>query len=187
MIQRIPNFKFGPFRKATVYGTNGAYPTPFMTRVSIGRLALHVFHRGDADPDPHDHEEDFWTFPLIAYVEEVMNRNHRLIPNVVRSWRVHHRKAEYAHRVVGPWDGAQVFHDPLRFDPLGWRDHPSTREGVVVTIVWRGEKRRGWGFGVEDPADPNGRRLSIPWRDYIFGDWRGALAKRQKRRATGAS
>lgn len=109
----------------TIYGADGEHETPYMTRVWIGRLRLHIFHRGDADPDPHDHPWDFWTFPLTSYVEDVtvptfaeqtalrrsgapivairMNRTtHR---RLVRAWRVHFRPATYAHRVLGRFSG----------------------------------------------------------------------------------
>lgn len=47
---------------------------PYMTRIWFWRLRLHIFHRPDLDPDPHDHPWDFWTFPIWpphGYVEEV--------------------------------------------------------------------------------------------------------------------
>lgn len=52
----------GPDGKRTIY----------MTRFWLGRLRFHLFHRGDADPDCHDHPWAFWTFPLRSYVEEVL-------------------------------------------------------------------------------------------------------------------
>jgi len=55
-----------------IYGADGDHETPYMTRAWFGRLRLHVFHRGDADPDCHDHPWGFWTFPLRSYVEEVL-------------------------------------------------------------------------------------------------------------------
>lgn len=57
---------------STIYGADGEHETPYMTRFWIGRLRLHIFHRGDADPDCHDHPWDFTTFPLRSYVEEVL-------------------------------------------------------------------------------------------------------------------
>ena len=55
----------------TIWGKDGDHSTPYMTRIWIGRLRLHIFHRGDQDPDCHDHPWDFWTFPFTSYVEEV--------------------------------------------------------------------------------------------------------------------
>ena len=54
-----------------IAGVEGDHETNYMTRVWFGRLRLHIFHRGDNDPDCHDHPWDFWTFPLTPYVEEV--------------------------------------------------------------------------------------------------------------------
>lgn len=54
-----------------IAGVEGEHETNYMTRVWFGRLRLHIFHRGDNDPDCHDHPWDFWTFPLTPYVEEV--------------------------------------------------------------------------------------------------------------------
>ena len=55
-----------------IYGAEGDHETIYMTRLWFGRLRLHFFHRGDADPDSHDHPWGFWTFPLRSYVEEVL-------------------------------------------------------------------------------------------------------------------
>src|SRR5690606_6991910 len=93
----------------TIYGADGV--SPYMTRAWIGRLRLHVFHRGDEDPDPHDHPWDFWTFPLTAYVEEVVEaapgftglRQRR--SRLVSAFRLHHRPAEHTHRVIGRYAG----------------------------------------------------------------------------------
>ena len=59
------------YGRSTIWGKDAEHDTPYMTRWWIGRLRLHVFHRGDQDPDPHDHPWDFWTFPFTPYVEEV--------------------------------------------------------------------------------------------------------------------
>ena len=44
------------FGRHTIYDDAGG--TPYMTRYWIGRLRLHIFYRGDADPDCHDHPWD---------------------------------------------------------------------------------------------------------------------------------
>lgn len=59
------------FGRHVIYGKEAEHATPYMTRYWFGRLRLHIFHRGDQDPDCHDHPWDFWTFPLTSYVEEV--------------------------------------------------------------------------------------------------------------------
>lgn len=66
-----------------IYGADGEHETPYMTRAWFGRLRFHLFHRGDADPDCHDHPWGFWTFPLRSYVEEVLEERveTRWVPN----------------------------------------------------------------------------------------------------------
>ncbi len=79
--------------------------SPYMTRLLIGRLRLHIFHRPDGDPDPHDHPWHFTTFPLTSYVEEVTRRLEDGTVDVrhetVRAFRLHRRPATYLHRVLG--------------------------------------------------------------------------------------
>lgn len=137
---------------STIYGADRE--TPYMTRVIVGRLRLHIFHRGDEDPDPHDHPWDFWTFPVTSYVEEVTTdvgvfatiyaRRRQL----VRAFRLHHRPAEHMHRVLGRWSGC----------------HDDIRPGRIVTVVWLGRSRRAWGF----LKTRDGRWCWIAWREYVF-------------------
>jgi hypothetical protein len=125
--------------------------TPYLTRVILGRFRLHVFHRGDADPDHHDHPADFWTFPLVSYVEEIdhpWSRGHTLW-RVVRAFRLHRRRAEFSHRVLGRWTGQR------------WEDGtPRYDTGQIATLVWWGRKRREWGFWTSE-------RGWVPWRVYL--------------------
>ena len=145
------------------WGTDGDGWTPYQTVLALGRLRFHCFHRGDQDEHCHDHMWDFATFPLTSYVEQVFNAG---LPTkqVVRAFRVHKRSAEYAHRLLGKWNG-----------------HLRTRAGPVWTIVVVGEKRREWGFWI--PAKhlevENVRDKSfdyhyaaprwIPWKHYVYG------------------
>lgn len=130
----------------TVYG-NGR--SPYLTRLLIGRLRLHVFHRGDSDPDPHTHPWAFWTFPLTSYVEEVFEPTTGLRRRaVVRAFRLHYRPASHAHRVVARWAG------------IGRH----TRTGAIVTLAWRGRRADTWGFWVRPYGGPS--RL-VPWREYL--------------------
>lgn len=124
----------------TLFAHDGS---PYLTRVIVGRLRFHVFHRGDIDPDPHDHPADFWTFPLVPYVEQYLTRDGRTGRRVVRAFRLHHRRAEFAHRVVGRWAGTEL----------------DARGGGVATIVLWGRKRREWGFHTRDGW--------IDWRTYV--------------------
>lgn len=126
-------------KEALVQTLWGGQPrAPYLTRVILGRLRLHVFHRGDADPDLHDHPADFWTFPLVSYVEEYLDKAGERRTRVVRAFRLHHRRAEFAHRVVEP----AVF-----------------IKEQIATVVWWGRKRRDWGFHT-----PTGW---VPWREYV--------------------
>lgn len=123
----------------------GADQTPYLTRVILGRLRVHIFHRGDADPDCHDHPADFWTFPLISYVEQFRDADGLLGRRVVDAFRLHHRRAEFAHRVIGRWNGAR-FPDEPRFGRYRRHPRPVADNGQIATLVWWGKKRRDWGF-----------------------------------------
>lgn len=116
--------------------------SPYMTRGWIGRLRLHIFHRGDQDPDCHDHPWSFWTFPLVSYVEEVREPDGELHMRRVKRFRFHYRRAEFAHRVLRPAYGS----------------------GKIVTIVWRCGRNRAWGFWRDRP----GESCWVPWRRYVL-------------------
>ncbi len=117
--------------------------TPYMTRGWIGRLRLHIFHRGDDDPDCHDHPWSFWTFPLVGYSEEVREPGGMTYCRVVQAFRLHYRPAEFAHRVIGP---------------VG-------RRARIVTIVWRSGRDRAWGFWRDRRGEPS---CWVPWRRYVL-------------------
>ena len=129
---------------------------PYQTVWEIGRLRLHCFHRGDIDPDPHDHMWDFWTFPLVSYIERIWTSG--LAPDegewhyqAVHAWRIHKRSAEHTHLLVCAVS------------------HPRP----IWTIVWRGPNRREWGFWVlrekqtSKMVGYDGRKF-VPWRQYIY-------------------
>lgn len=115
--------------------------SPYMTRGWIGRLRLHIFHRGDGDPDCHDHPWAFWTLPLTSYVEEVRAKDGTRMERIVRRLRLHHREADFAHRVLGP-------------------EQPGMK---IVTLVWRSRGCRAWGFWRDRP----GESCWVPWRTYV--------------------
>lgn len=122
-----------------------------MTRLIVGDRSkphprLHVMHRGDADSDCHDHPADFWTFPLTSYVEQVYTPGPMggMSFRLVRAFRLHKRKAEYAHRIWGRWAGRGL----------------AVKPGRIVTLIWWGAKRREWGFHVPG-------RGWVPWREYV--------------------
>lgn len=171
-----------------IYGAGEEANTIYLTRVHLtpmtrwGRLYLHIFHRGDADRDPHDHPFDFWTFPLTSYWEKVMDNEGELIVNKVRRWRWTKREAEHAHRVVGPIRG---FPRKLKHNEQGKLVGAKPLKQSFVTIVWRGPTFRRWGFWVHDdhrhfgmaglymrtnPTTRGGTRRWLPWRTYVYGE-----------------
>ena len=182
----------------TIFGKEGEHATPYMTRVWIGRLRLHIFHRGDADPDCHDHPWDFWTFPFTTYVEEVavyssikaledMKAMHAegLTGDQINEAIANGRKVGYAlfRQVVPAWRwsfrAATHTHRVLgRLSPeaslydydTGEITYPEWRPGKIVTLVWRSHDKRKWGFlKLRD-----GRWCWTPWKEYVFGGGKSA-------------
>lgn len=96
----------------------------YLTRLRLGRLCLHVFWRGDEDPECHDHPWDYWTFPFRSYVESVRISPWQECHQIVRAWEWSFRPAEHAHRIIRPVKGGF---------PL-------------ITVVWTGPRKRDWGF-----------------------------------------
>lgn len=144
--------KIGPFEWSTIYGVDKEYWTPYLTRIGIGRLKLHIFYRGDNDPDPHDHRASFWTFPLRGYYEEIYSPDQfgfwNFFTNYVTPFEWHFRPATYLHRVLPLDDGR-------------W----------IITLTWWNKTEREWGFRkVWDK-----KQCWVPWKEYIFGN-----AKRDK-------
>lgn len=173
------------FNWNTIYGKDGEHATPYQTRITIGRLRLHIFHRGDADPDCHNHPWDFWTFPLTSYVEEVAyctsgslpDENYILRRQVVPAFMLHYRRAGHTHRVLGRYAGTLERIDTgercdFKVEPkratYGWNENlrPAVDERVVVTIVWRGKEHgKGWGFLKERL----GKWCRVGHKEYIWG------------------
>ncbi len=179
--------------KNRIYGRNNEHDTVYMTRFWLGRLRLHVFWRGDYDPDHHDHPWGFWTFPLRSYVEDVVIRRFdpvsgmevpsRTTRQVVPAFKLQYRPATHTHRVLGSYSGNVLddfgFIHPMsarqaerlldssfeRFEP--YYDRPSK---TVVTIVWRGKDERKWGF----LKNRDGRWCWVHWKEYVFGGGKDA-------------
>ncbi|RWI98494.1 MAG: hypothetical protein E5X86_26655 [Mesorhizobium sp.] len=151
----------------TIYGVDGEHATPFLTRIRTGRLRIHIFHRGDADPDPHDHPWDFWTFPLTSYVEEVVDRGSmNVFRQVVPAWRWSYRPAEHTHRVLGRYDSLATMEVVIGAFVFGARRvPPQCQPGKIITIVWQGKSNRKWGF----LRNRDGNWCWTPWREYVFG------------------
>ncbi len=168
----------------TIYGADGEHEAPYMTRLWIGRLRLHIFHRGDNDPDCHDHPWGFWTFPLTSYVEEVATPDgrgltymealflgtdrYKLHLQVVPAFRWSYRPATHTHRVIGRASryalGLQHYQTGV-IDPGFVGTFLLTDNRKIVTIVWRGRGERKWGF----LRNKDGNWCWTPWREYIFG------------------
>lgn len=135
--------------------------SPYMLRAWIGRLRLHVFYRGDHDPDPHDHPWGFWTFPLTSYIEEVTLVDHPtdLYPTelvTVAAWRLHYRPATYTHRVI--CRVPRTVYGPGPFST-------GVDRRKIVTLVWREKTSRKWGF----LKHRDGSWCWVYWKDYVFG------------------
>lgn len=147
----------------------------YMARYWVGRLRLHIFSRGDADPDCHDHPWDFWTFPLTSYVEEVLFTPNGAGTNGIPQWckkvevvhalTPHFRPATYRHRVLGSFDGWAIDNPPGHDmdDPGRWVLEPKIGKRKIVTFVWRGPVKRNWGFTKER----KGVWCWQAWKDYI--------------------
>lgn len=168
------------FGYSTIYGRAGEHEQAYITRLWIGRLRLHIFYRGDNDPDCHDHPWDFWTFPLTPYIEEVLTpirdtsaegtkpkpQRYQRTRQVVPAWRWSFRPATHTHRVLGPV-GDEL--DQL-VATLYKLPQPSIGTGKIITLVWRAKAERPWGF----LKDRGGKWCWVGWKDYVFGGGKDA-------------
>ena len=161
----------------TIFGRDGEQGGPYMTRAWFWRLRLHTFHRPDQDEDCHDHPWDFWTFPLVSYVEEVAIKEpdysvsyagppwvFRKTLQIVPAWRLSFRPATHCHRVLGAYQGNG---NAIEWDTGD--DGTITSPNVnlakkIVTIVWISKPKRAWGF----LKNREGEWCWVAWRDYIF-------------------
>lgn len=177
------------YGKSVIYGKEDEHATPYMTRYWFGRLRLHIFHRGDQDPDCHDHPWDFWTFPLTPYVEEVAEpytvadyadehdpaelgvtpRKWKKRRQIVPAWRLSFRPATHCHRVL---------HRMRRINPKIEKGYmPDDKgnyyvdnPGAIITFVWRSADKRKWGF----LKDRDGKWCWVHWKSYVFGGGKNA-------------
>jgi len=196
----------------TIFDDAGNSRTPYMTRVWIGRLRLHVFHRGDNDPDHHDHPWDFWTFPLTSYVEEVAvpdikglsymealfcgPERYKLHRQIVRAFRLSYRPAIHCHRVLGRF--ANRFRRPEKVDDSGdvlmWNSYaaPAThRPTPPFEPAFKNGKvitivwrgKGGRKWGFLKNRD--GRWCWTPWKEYVFGGTKHAPCEPSPTKSTG--
>lgn len=122
----------------------------YLTKVTLWRgLRLHIFWRGDKEDVCHDHPNDFWTFPLVPYIEQYIADDGLTAYRVVRAFRLHRRKAEFAHRVVASFEGYGV---------EGGCMWPISGTRPIVTLLWWSKPRRHWGFHT-----PGGW---VPWEQF---------------------
>jgi hypothetical protein len=171
----------------TIFGRDGDQGGRYMTRIWFWRLRLHIFHRGDSDPDPHDHPWDFATFPLTSYVEEVSIRIgsqefseagfspetvYTTRRQVVPAFRLSFRPATHCHRVLGAYAGSWGPLDIPRDYELAWSESGGIPEvpevdlsKKIVTIVWISKPWRKWGF----LKARDGRYCWIHWKEYVLG------------------
>lgn len=166
-----------------IRGAAGDHETVYMTRAWFGNLRFHIFHRGDQDPDCHDHPWDFWTFPLRSYVEEVLTPIRDTYPadqapppvcyqrrlEIVRAFRLHYRPATHTHRVLGLWnrhyDGwIKRGHQFVTTNTGKIEVYPAIKAGLIPTIVWRTAEHRKWGFTKERA----GRWCWVAWKTYVY-------------------
>lgn len=171
---RVTNTSSGRFAgRSVIYGKDDEHDTPYMTRYWIGRLRLHIFYRGDQDPDCHDHPWDFWTLPFSPYVEEVIvtgQGDWERFKQIIPALRWSFRPAEHTHRVLGRWDGAMrvgamTYHATAFSKPL-LGEEPVGSPGRLVTLVWRSREKRSWGFW----KYRLGEFCWVGWREYVFGN-----------------
>jgi len=81
----------------TFYGLEGPYLTVY-TLIEIGSLSicLHYFHRGDEDPDCHDHPFAFFSIVLSGGYREYLEDKTFILR---RPFSVAYRTATHRHRV----------------------------------------------------------------------------------------
>lgn len=169
------------FNWSTIYDKSDD-PSPYMTRITIGRLRLHIFYRGDLDPDCHDHPWDFWTFPLTSYVEEVVEKKtgtisyfsenppdfvteeyteHVIRRNVVWAFRWHFRPATHTHRVLGRFTG--------RFSNTP--NAPDAKLLGSFTAIGKHSQRMCLSAGYEPLFTPGRKVVTIVWRSKKKREW----------------
>lgn len=142
-----------PYKRQVIYG-RGEHESPYLIRYRVWGIGLHIFYRGDADPDCHDHPFDFHTFPLTPYVEEVLTPSTGAkYAQVVPALRWTFRPAEHTHRVLGRFSG---------LDEYSGYDSPQTDGRKIITIVIFHKRRREWGFWQN--------RVWVHWKRYLYGN-----------------
>ena len=157
--------------------------TPWKWRPFKTRIYLHVFFRPDADRVFHDHPWSFHTLVLWGGYDELSHR--RAGPWVLQ--RTATEDAPDRPAQIGRAPTGKLVPDRLRW--LSWRSrspehaHRITRLHTrrVVTLIFRGERGRDWGFWcppanyrddtgqviVSRVNNPTNNWRWVYWRDYL--------------------
>ena len=93
--------KLSLFKAKTFYGLQGRYLTVYtLAKLQRGKsevsVCVHNFHRGDEDPDPHDHPFCFWSCVLIGGYREFREDGRSIIR---KPFSIAYRPATHRHRV----------------------------------------------------------------------------------------
>ncbi len=122
---------------------------PYLTRTVVeefadgGAIYLQRIHRSDGDREFHDHPSDFRTFIVSGrYIEHRPEGE----PVEFRAGDWNMGKAEKLHRLELP-------------------------DGPVLTIVYRGPKRREWGFRAAAPDAPWVHHVQYLDAKFGVGGW----------------
>ena len=128
-----------------------------------GKVFLHLFHRGDAEPYNHDHPWPFWSLILWGGYWEVTEctapaevrdalQAGELVPQSWEDGVMILRKPVYRRKWYGPFR--------LLRRPAEWRHRAELPEGKRCwTLIWTGPKIRSWGFWCP-------QRGWINWREH---------------------
>ena len=89
------------FKAKTFYGLQGRYLTVYtLAKLQGGKsevsVCIHNFHRGDEDPDPHDHPFSFWSCVLVGGYREFSEDGRSIMRKPLS---ITYRPATHRHRV----------------------------------------------------------------------------------------
>ncbi|TIP24864.1 MAG: hypothetical protein E5X67_27210 [Mesorhizobium sp.] len=152
----------------TIYGVDGEHATPFLTRIRTGRLRIHIFHRGDADPEAPDAcvRPVGMTSAMPARPGGTHSSNPGRQP-LRRSLSAERSRNPTGDRAgLGRYDSLATMEVVIGAFVFGARRvPPQCQPGKIITIVWQGKSNRKWGF----LRNRDGNWCWTPWREYVFG------------------
>jgi len=93
--------KLSFLKRKTFHGLQGRYLTVYtLLKIKFGSsevsICIHNFHRGDEDPDPHDHPFSFYSAVLIGGYREFTEDGTSIVRKPLS---VAYRSATHRHRV----------------------------------------------------------------------------------------